>query len=56
MLCPECGGDRVHKIQDKSGEKIKQKRSTLMMCSDCGYTFRLVVVGKGKDGSQASDR
>ena len=49
MLCPECGGDRVHKIKDKSGERIKQRRSKLMTCSDCGYTFRLVELsGKEK--------
>jgi C4-type Zn-finger protein len=48
MLCPECGGDRVHKTKDKSGERIKQKRSVLMVCSDCGYKFRLVKLGKEK--------
>lgn len=49
VLCPECGGDRVHKTKDKSGERIKQRRSKLMTCPDCSYTFRWVdLSGKEK--------
>ena len=48
MNCPECGGNRLHKIKDATGEKIKQKRSTLIVCSDCGYKFRLVKLSEEK--------
>ncbi len=49
MLCPNCGSNKVHKTKDKSGERIKQRRSKLMTCPDCSYTFRWVdLSGKEK--------
>jgi uncharacterized Zn finger protein len=55
MMCPNCGGKNVHKTKDKSGERIKQKRSKLMTCPDCGYTFRLVEIIKDRKKNESSN-
>lgn len=54
MQCPDCGSKRVHKTKDKSGERIPQKRSKLMTCPDCGYTFRLVETIKDRKKDESS--
>jgi RNase P subunit RPR2 len=53
MYCPNCKGGRAHKIKDSTGERIKQKRSTLIACSDCGYKCRVVKLSEEKNKDES---